>query len=115
MVREPDRPLIFDRLDFRPLGGELCVTSKELARQIDFRDPQRFNRGIGGHAEKMASIAVLRFVDVVVATGRGKARWSRTYWLTEAHVFIIMLECRGPIAKRARFDAIRQIKRVEGR
>ncbi|BCB18651.1 hypothetical protein [Bosea sp. ANAM02] len=113
MVREPDRPVIFDRLDFRPLGGELCVTSKELAREIGFRDPQRLHRWIGGHADKMASFGVPRSVDVVVATGRGKARWAQTYWLNEAHVFFIMLECRGPVARRARFDAIRQIKRAE--
>ncbi|RYF31443.1 MAG: hypothetical protein EOO23_02550 [Comamonadaceae bacterium] len=108
MVREQDRPLIFERLDFRPLGGELCVTSTELARELGFRHPQRLDRWIGDHAKEMASFDVPRSVDMVVPTGPGTARWCRTYWLTEAHVFFIIMSCRAPYARAALEDVLSQ-------
>lgn len=109
----PDHTLIFDRLDFRPLGGSLCVTSPELAVEIGFARPRNLDRWISHHLDEMAEHGALHAVDGVSKINRRRARRTRSYWLTEAHVYYVILECRTPVTKHALLDLVWDMKRIQ--
>ena len=112
MPRYPNHNLIFDRLDFRPLGGRLCVTSLELATEIGFKRPRYLDRWIGHHLQEMAEYGAPQAIDATLRVGRSRVRKSRSYWLTQAHVYYVIMECRTPQTKDALVDLIWDMKRV---
>ncbi|MBN9468232.1 MAG: hypothetical protein J0J10_05620 [Bosea sp.] len=113
MLRRPDHTLIFDRLDFRPLGGRLCVTSLQLATEIGFERPRQLDRWIGHHLENMAGVDAPQAIDATIRIGRRRVRKSRSYWLTQAHVYYVIMECRTPQTKDALVDLIWDMKRIQ--
>ena len=112
MPRHPDHILIFDRLDFRPLGGRLCVTSLELAIEIGFARPRNLDRWIGHHLHQMADYGMPQAIDSSIEINRHRGRRTRSYWLTEAHVYYVILECRTPTTKHALMDLVWDMKRI---
>lgn len=113
MPSYPDHTLIFDRLDFRPLGGRLCVTSLELAAEIGFARPRNLDRWISHHLNEMAEHGTPQAIDSFIKIDRLRVRRTRSYWLTEAHVYYVILECRTPATKAALLDLVWNMKRIQ--